>query len=528
MKVPIKQESVETNSGVGAVQTPQFTRPPADAFGANVAQAQGQIGQAVQQAGEVLQNHMVKRYQQQQDEKAYSLTQQAEEAYTQKLYSDEDIDYTDPETGQTRKIKSGVMRRNLHDAHGAALEVKTYKDAATKQFLDPYKKSPYIYNQVRRGLDTVADNAYTKAITHEANESDKAMKFTYTSAFEKKMQQMGIAENDAEAERMLTEHNGVLETGKYVEGLGGGPQDGNVSKGVENYVINQVRENGDTTAAEQSASKFNQYLKDPNLTRAAIAGRSANNKKIFEARRVEQTSSNRVQTLMDLAKGKKFDQLGLNGLALKDPELSKTVGKIQEFMVDYNPKTPIKEQPIKGLGLTPAQAGEMRQYAKSITGVFMQNDNETLSNFMINELNKKADGLTSSQKLTAFSNLAALKFAANNPQTAEDFKSADWLHAIKEGLNYLQTTSAYLFPSTMADFIVKNYNSKTKDKDQVMAQAKGTLRNAITDRHKAVSTLPSVPNKIVDGEQAVEDLQSGPNELEGEPYSGDYGDQSVE
>ena len=258
-----------------------------------------------------------------------------------------------------------------------------------------------------------------------------------------------------------------------------------------------------------------------------VADRAIKNRKIkLEAQNVEMIAQNRIQTITALSTGeKKFDDLDINEIANTDPQLSGTLMKVKDFMGDYNPKVPVNEQPLSSAGLmNKGQIKEMKNYAKSITGVFMNNDNESLAEFIRSELDKKGDGLTSGQKIAALANLALLKSKANNPKTQDDMQSKDWLGSIKEGLNYLESSSPYLYLKSIGDFMIKNYLGGYVPREAVLAQAKEVLRDKIVDKYKAVSKLPSTPNKIVDGERAVEDLQSGRNELEGEPYNGSYGD----
>lgn len=243
---------------------------------------------------------------------------------------------------------------------------------------------------------------------------------------------------------------------------------------------------------------------------------------------VEAQAQNRVATISGVASGQiNLESLDISQISEYDPQLGSTLIKAKEFMKNYNPKVPIEEQRVSMSGvLPPAKIVQARNYAKSVSDVFMHNDNEKLGEFVLRELEKKGDGTTSSVKLSAFMQLAALKVKANNPQTPEDDDASKRLSAIKSGVKYLQTSNPYLAPEAISDFVVRNYLSGGSTEEQVMQEANSVLKDKILNKYKSVAKLKSLPNKIVDGEASVEDLQSGLNEYkDGEP-SGDYADTS--
>lgn len=246
-----------------------------------------------------------------------------------------------------------------------------------------------------------------------------------------------------------------------------------------------------------------------------------NTEKKLKAQAVEAETRNRMETITGLASGKiDFNNLDLTAISAQDPQLADTLSKVKDFMVNYNPKLSPKEQAMSQSGLTSEQEiKKMKNYARSITDIFLHKDNKELSDFVLRELEKKGDGLTASVKIAAFANLAALKANVNNPQNQQDTEVAERFHAIKAGIAFLQASNSYLAPQAIGDFVVKNFLSGAKGQDQIMQEAKAVLRDKIIDRHKAVTKLDSLPNKIVDGEASVEDLQAGLNELKGEKYS---------
>jgi hypothetical protein len=261
-----------------------------------------------------------------------------------------------------------------------------------------------------------------------------------------------------------------------------------------------------------------------------IADRAENNlEKKLQAQAIEGQARNRMETVLGISSNDpKFQNLDLAAVSEYDPQLANVITKVKDFMVNYNPQIPTKDQPLKAAGIPPTttQLRAFKDYSKSITDVFMQSDNKELGEFVLRELEKKGDGLTPSVKIAAFTNLAFLKAKVNNPQTPEDSKAASKFNAIKAGVKFLQTSNPYLAPEAIGDFIVKNFLQGGKTNEEIMGEARGVLTDKIIDRYKSVAKLPSVPNKIVDGEASVEDLQSGANELDGEEeYSGNYGSQ---
>jgi len=262
-----------------------------------------------------------------------------------------------------------------------------------------------------------------------------------------------------------------------------------------------------------------------------IADRAKTNvEKKIEAQQVEALAQNRVDVISGVASGQiDLQNLNIAEISEFDPKLGATLTKAKEFMKDYNPKIPKEQQRVSMAGvLSQSELMKARSYAKSVNDVFMQNDNEKLGEFVLRELEKKGDGTTSSVKLAAFMQLAALKFKANNPKTPEDFDAAKRLNAIKAGFSFLKTSNPYLAGFSILDFIIRNAFSGASTKEEVMQEARSVLEDKVIERYAAVSKLPFVPNKIVDGEASVEDLHSGLNDLEGDEFIGDYGDQSGE
>lgn len=260
-----------------------------------------------------------------------------------------------------------------------------------------------------------------------------------------------------------------------------------------------------------------------------IAERAKTNvEKKLEAQAVEAQAKNRVDTLVGVASGQiPMDQVNTVEIAQYDPQLAGTITKVKDFMVNYNPKLPAKEQALSSAGLmSTQQVMQMKSYARSVTDVFMQDDNKALGDFVLREFEKKGDGLTPSVKLAAFANLAALKAKANNPQTPEDAAAGDRMGALKAAVKFIQSSNPYIAPMVISDFVVKNFLSGSSDMEKVMQEARGSLKMTLMDRHKALGGLPSLPNKIVDGDASVEDLQSGINELNDGDSSGSYADQS--
>ncbi len=268
---------------------------------------------------------------------------------------------------------------------------------------------------------------------------------------------------------------------------------------------------------------------DPVKKRALLgiadSARKNTEKKII-AQQIEAMAQNRVETITGVASGQiNPETLNIAAISEYDPQLGSTLTKVKEFMINYNPKIPLKQQRISMTGvLSPNKLMQARDYARSVDAVFAQDDNEKLGEFVLRELNKKGDGTTPSTKLVAFMQLAALKVKANNPQTPEDGKAAKRLAAIKGGLKFLESSNPYLAPTAIGDLIVGVFLSGASTEEQVMEEAKTVLKDKILDRYKSVARLPSIPNMIVDGEASAENLQSGFNELQGEQYSGSYGD----
>lgn len=267
--------------------------------------------------------------------------------------------------------------------------------------------------------------------------------------------------------------------------------------------------------------------KKKNLLEISDRARTNLEKKL-EAQRIEAMSKNRVDTITGIATGQiNPETINITEISEFDPQLGLALSKAKEFLSNYDPKIPKEEQYVSMAGVvSPSKLLEARNYANSVSDVFDQTNNERLGEFVLREFEKKGDGNTSSVKLAAFMRLAALKYKANNPKTSEDEKDYSQLNSIKSAIKFLQTANPYLSSRLVEDFVVKNFLTNSVDQETVMAEAKSVLKDKILDRYKSVAGLPALPNKIVDGESSVEDLHSGLNELDGEVYSGDYGDQN--
>lgn len=270
---------------------------------------------------------------------------------------------------------------------------------------------------------------------------------------------------------------------------------------------------------------------DPDKKKALldIADRArTNTEKKIQAQQAEAMTQNRMETIVGLASGEiSFDSLDMKDIAEYDPQLAGTLTKVKDFMVNYNPKLPPKEQSLSSAGLlSTSHVMQMKGYARSITDTFLQDDNQKLSEFLMRELDKKSDGLTSSVKLAAFANLAALKSKVNNQQNVQDSEGANRYNAIKSAVKFLETSNPYLFPYVVGEFLVRDFLSGASSQEEVMEEARATLRDKIIDKHKSVSKLPTLPNKIVDGEASVEDLSAGLNDFKDGESSASYADQT--
>jgi hypothetical protein len=233
----------------------------------------------------------------------------------------------------------------------------------------------------------------------------------------------------------------------------------------------------------------------------------------------------RVGTMVDLTSGNtKWDQVDMAAISEKDPVFAAALSKTREFMdVAYDPKLPVNQQKLsRSPLLSDEQNKQAKIYAKTITDTFMHNDNEKLSDFIATELEKKGDGLTSGVKLAAFANLTYLKSKANAPKTPEDAKAKDRYHSIEEAVSFLKSANRFLSSNAIADFIVRNFHSGASSKEDVLKEAKDSLRNAIIPKHESLAGIPFTPNKIVDGQRAVEHIHSGTNESDAGDGTSDY------
>lgn len=259
----------------------------------------------------------------------------------------------------------------------------------------------------------------------------------------------------------------------------------------------------------------------------SLADSTLNNvTKKIEAQEAENFTRNRVDTILGVVTGE-LDPRTINiaEISAFDPELGRALTNVKTFFQEYNPKLSPEEQRVSMTGVVPpSKFLAVRQYADSISQVFEQSDNTQLGEFMLRELNKRGDGQTSSVKLAALMRLAALKFAANNPQTPEDREASEQLAAIQSGVAYLQASNAYLAPAAIGELLTRLFLRERPQFVEVMTEAKNILHEQIVKRYRAVAKLPAIPNHIVDGESGIETLHTGENELDGESFSGSYAD----
>ena len=262
-----------------------------------------------------------------------------------------------------------------------------------------------------------------------------------------------------------------------------------------------------------------------------IADRAkVNVEKKMLAQHSEAITNQRMETIVGISSNDpQYQNVDLTKIAETDPQLAGALAKTKDFMVNYNPKLPPKEQSLASAGLmSTQQIMGMKNYAKSIMDVFMQNDNEKLGDFVVQELEKKGDGLTPSVKIAAFSNLAYLKSKVNAPKTDQDLQLAGRFTAIKNAVMFLKASNPFLAPQLISDFVVKNFLSGSSAPDKVMHEAKDVLKTKAIEKNAALAKLPFTPNKVVDGDAPVEDLHDGLNDLDGETYSGSRADTAQE
>lgn len=302
-RVPLAEETVQPNGP--QAPSPSFPSAIPDAYGANAAEAQAGVGKAVQGIGDILAQHMAERAKMQADEKAYDLGQKVNDYYREKMYGDGTKDVTDPKTGETTTMPQGIMRRTLHNANGSALEIKQARDGADK-ILEPYQDNPYIYRQAKRYADAHANSAYDTVIAHEASQSELATKYTYINGLKNQSQNMGTAQNDEEAFKMLAGPGGVVESANKVQALTGITQDTEISKAVQNYAMSRITPDGNTDQAQGALAKLSGFINkyDADSISSLIESRGITTQKHAEFKQANAETAQAVSIFQGLADGK--------------------------------------------------------------------------------------------------------------------------------------------------------------------------------------------------------------------------------
>lgn len=185
-RVPVYQPQVQP----GQVNEPRPARspaPPPDAFGGNVAQADQNLGRAVERSGTLLAQHATE-LQEQEDQKQVLLNQSAFQKELQTVLEDEQPDELDR--------PKGLLNRNFAQARGVTEELDTKYGELREKYLDRVTSKGQ-KARLWQMMDSGYETARGSVMRHEANENRADIKQTLENSVESNINNAGYANDPA-------------------------------------------------------------------------------------------------------------------------------------------------------------------------------------------------------------------------------------------------------------------------------------------------------------------------------------------
>lgn len=221
IKIPVYQTTKEKREG--RAPEASFTKPPVDAFGGNVAQAQGQIGDAVQNLGNSLVTHAEQQLEARSQQKAHDASLKYKAQMDDLLYSNKQVKIKGAD-GQEYDAPSGYMVRAGFQTDQQTIEFQARASEIRKQVLKDMggglfgqRSSEY----ASKMMDTqfVADRE--KVLSHEAKQMRKAGNDQYDAKIVSKIDEAASAQSPEQLMNIFTAPGGIKEVASQKAQFGG-------------------------------------------------------------------------------------------------------------------------------------------------------------------------------------------------------------------------------------------------------------------------------------------------------------------
>lgn len=163
IKIPLYEPQVDAKQGK-ALDVPDITAPPPSAFGTDLARAQAQTGEIVQQIGQKFSEHAIAKMQ----EDANAQVFEADTQFRQELQKS----LLDSETGvdaQGNERPNGVLVRKLGQAKGATVDFDRQFSDLKKSYVSRFQNE-YQQRSISQQLDQTYLSARDSVIRHEVSE----------------------------------------------------------------------------------------------------------------------------------------------------------------------------------------------------------------------------------------------------------------------------------------------------------------------------------------------------------------------
>jgi hypothetical protein len=214
IKVPIAEERIQTQTPSG-VPVARPSAPTGAAFGAEVAESEGRIANAVSHAGDVFASHLLERQKLDADQSGYDSAQRYQAALTAKLHGDGEADVPDPlNPKSTVKIPAALLNRRGNQAtiNGGILnDLRGSEPSIRASVLAPLKNSPHALRVASRQIDSYYSQAENQVISHQASQDSAAKISAYSAKVNNDTNSMATVVDGADFNKRWHDEGGVAE-----------------------------------------------------------------------------------------------------------------------------------------------------------------------------------------------------------------------------------------------------------------------------------------------------------------------------
>lgn len=497
IKVPTYEEQVNLDTPVS--ESGRSPRVVPDAFGGNV-------GRAVENAGQVAQKvteHAYKMYQDKQLEQVYDLATKYSTDLQNKLLNSNTKTIKDS-TGASVEIPDGILNRKLSQAQGSTVDFDNHAISNQSKYLNLVKTAE-AQKYLKRMMDSDYQSLRNQVIRHEATEHNNSIKNTFSSSLTNQAAQASLA---TDTDSLKTAIGKIKATNSHFSLALGDDEETTIKrendilqKAVNNSVLATLRNTGSAAQAAALLDSVKENIPEEvyQNSRTKIETGAGEIAKLQRRIAAEGKIANRYVALDNILSGK-LDWTNIDDeikkAGSKDPDLAEALQKV----VTYSGDVPIDTKNVP--------------FAEAVKKMLTLDDKQQVSDYLINVLKEAPNGSVSRDRLAILVNLAK-----KQAEGVDDPVVKSENNNLKNILNYISYSVPALAPFTIMR-LLKEVQGATPNKDKLKEKADKLITEEAKAKHSEITHLDGVPNMLY-SDDGIDNIYNGPNQLQGEGYNGE-------